>query len=872
MKSMMIGCFLGSFLEGCQPPTPTVGNRLLSDGWKIQSSAQLQQTGETLSTPQAEVQHWYEATVPSTVLGTLTRNGVYADALEGMSYEQIDRSLFDTTWWYRTTFDLPELNAGQHIALAFDGISYAANIWLNGQQVATRDSIAGPFRQFRLDVTKWVGPKNVLAVEVFRGQPGEPNIGYADWNPRPADESMGIFREVRVLTSREVAMQHATVRSKVNTETLDEAWLTVETELVNLSDQAVEGTLQGTLEGETFTLPVTLKANETRTVQVNAEQVPLLHRKHPRLWWCHNLGTPDMYQMDLEFRINGQCSDQEQVNFGIREIGEYFTEEGHRGFLLNGKKVLVRGAGWTDDIFLRNTPETNEIQVQYVRDMNLNAIRFENVWGTSQNVYDLCDRYGLLVLVGWSCHWEWEAYLGSPCDEFGGIRSEADMNLIARSLHDQVCWLRSHPSIIAWYVGSDMIPRPELEKRYLSFLPQIDDRPYVAAAKAITSELTGPTGMKMAGPYDYVAPNYWYAQQAPGGAIGFNTETGIGAQLPVKESILKMIPADKLWPVGVEWDYHCTKAGEAMHSLDVLKEVITARYGAPTDLDDFLRKADWTNYEGTRAMFEAFRTHIPQSTGIIQWMLNSAWPSLYWQLYDYYLAPTAAYYSVKRSNLPQQLIYDYGKQAVVAVNEGAQPCSVTAEMQLYGWDGQLQSSQTRELTIDPYTTQSAFEVPEVKDNAFLFLRLSRTDGEALADNFYCLSAQPDENDWAKTTWIRTPVKQSADFTRLAALPEADCSVQATVRAQAENTLVEVTLTNAPSALAFFTRLSLTDAQGELLTPVFWEDNYVSLRPGEKRTLTCTVPSSVRPTGALTLTVAGWNVPEKKIVLSLGKQK
>ena len=61
---------------------------------------------------------------------------------------------------------------------------------------------------------------------------------------------------------------------------------------------------------------------------------------------------------------------------------------------MNGKKVLVRSAGWTDDIFLRDTPASNEIQVQYVRDMNLNSIRFENIWGTSQNVYDLCDATG----------------------------------------------------------------------------------------------------------------------------------------------------------------------------------------------------------------------------------------------------------------------------------------------------------------------------------------------------------------------------------------------------------------------------------------------------------------------------------------------
>ena len=144
--------------------------------------------------------------------------------------------------------------------------------------------------------------------------------------------------------------------------------------------------------------------------------------------------------------------------------------------------------------------------------MNLNTVRFENIWGTSQNLYDLCDRKGLLALVGWSCFWEWETYTGTPGDEYGCIKSEEDMDLIAESFQDQILWLRNHPSIVAWYAGSDMLPRPELEKRYIGILERIDDRPYVGSAKALESPLTGKAGMKMAGPYDYQAPSYWYSQ------------------------------------------------------------------------------------------------------------------------------------------------------------------------------------------------------------------------------------------------------------------------------------------------------------------------------------------------------------------------
>ncbi len=872
IKSLTLFACLAMTLSSCEKRDLFAGDSLLSDGWKVQSSAKISSSGEEISSSQMKTDEWYDAIVPSTVMGTLIHNGIYTDVLEGMNYENIDKSLFDTTWWYRTEFELPRLEKGQHASLMFDGISYAANIWLNGKQIAARDSVYGTFRRHRLDITDVAQEKNILAVEIFRAQPGEPNIGFVDWNPRPADESMGIFREVRILMNNEVSMENSVVHSKVNTETLDEAWLTVETLLTNESDQTVTGQLTGTLEGKTFCIPISLAAKESKRVKVTSEEADLLHLKNPRLWWCHNMGNPEMYNMDLTFAIDGKTSDKETVNFGVREIKDYFTEEGYRGFLLNGKKVLVRSAGWTDDIFLRDTPATNEIQVQYVRDMNLNSIRFENIWGTSQNVYDLCDRYGLLVLVGWSCHWEWDNYLGSPCDEFGGIKSEADMNLIARSLNDQILWLRNHPSIIAWFVGSDMIPRPELEKRYQAYLSQIDDRPYIGAAKELTSEVTGATGMKMAGPYEYVAPDYWYSEEALGGAFGFNTETGIGAQLPVIESIRRMIPSDKLWPAGKEWDYHCTVSDAAMNSMEVLKESITARYGEAKDLNDFLLKADWLNYEGTRTMFEAFRVNIPRATGIVQWMLNSAWPSLYWQLYDHYLIPTAAYYSVKKSNAPQQLIYHYDRNAVYAVNEGAEPIRMQGLMSLYSLDGKTLAQQATGLEVAPYTVVRAFDVPAVEDNAFLYLQLDDQEGACMIDNLYCLSATQDVHDWANTDWVRTPVKKSADFTRLATMLQANCDVNAIVRQEKDNLIVEVTLENDPTVLAFFIRLSLKNEEGELLYPVFWEDNYLSVIPGGRRTLKCLVPQSVARAQSVTLTVSGWNVPEKKMELSLENMK
>ena len=833
----------------------------LSKGWQVQSSAKVSVAGDVLSTPTANIPGWYEATVPSTIMGVLTADGVEPEALTAEDYQRIDKKRFDVSWWYRTTFKVESLklkveSLKPHVLLSFDGICYRANIWLNGHLVAGKDEVAGTYRQFTFDVTPYVRENNVLAIEVFRAQPGEPNIGFVDWNPRPADESMGLFREVKVITCGDVSVSHSSVRSRVNTETLQEAWLTIDAEVTNLTDNPVTGVLRGTFDGRKLSTPVTLKPHERRLVTLAADA----HVENPRLWWCHTLGKPELYDLRMEFEQGGVVTDAGNVRFGIRDIKSRLTPEGYRTFTLNGRDVLLRGAGWTDDIYLRDTPERNRQQLEYVRDMNMNTVRLEGFWGTSQSLYDLCDELGLLLLAGWSCHWEWEDYLGAPCDpHYGGITSEENIALIGQSFADQVLWLRHHPSIIAWFVGSDRLPVPALEQCYRQFLTTCDDRPVVISAKQMESTISGLSGSKMEGPYDYVAPAYWYDPQAPGGAFGFNTETGVGAQLPVRESLEKMLRSKSLWPVDERWNILCTASSSEMNTLAKLTEVINARFGSSKTIDEYLHRADLLSYEGTKVMFEAFRVnakpHADQvrkhgvATGIIQWMLNSARPSVYWQLYDYYLQPNAAYYAVKRGNQPVQLIYDYQRRAVFAVNETLEPVTLNAAMRLIA--GTLDQQDQRTLTLEPGAVVKAFDVSATSD-AFLFLKASDTAGAEIAVNDYFLPAGRDVYDWEKTNWVTTPITRYASYRALNSLPRVACQVT-TKPMTCENKgqcpkckgqCFELTLTNPSSTVAFFQRLIVKDAKGILVCPAYWSDNYVTLAPGESRTITCMLPTMV----------------------------
>lgn len=846
---LLLSAALVSASLAAAPPSRTQ----LYRGWKVQSSAKTTTDGSRLG----DTSGWYDATVPSTTMGVLMDNGALpADLLDGFNYKNVDRTQFDAPWWWTTSFDLPKLDRNNRVTLDLDGISYRADVWVNGKLVAPADSVYGTFRRHSLDITPYVKKNNTVALLVHKAKGGEPNIGFVDWNPRPADESMGVFRPVWVHVTDGVAISKPVVKTRVNTETLKEADLFVEAYLTNTTARPVTGTFRGTFEGGKFAKTVTLEPGATTTVYVSPVDSPDLHVDNPRLWWPNGMGSPEMYSMSMEFVPEGKeaPADRAEVSFGIRSIKDYYTkEDNQRAFKVNGKPVLVRSAGWTDDIFLRNDSVRNEIEARYVKDMGLNSIRFENIWGTSENIYDLCDRLGLMALVGWSCQWEWENYLGSPVDQFGGIITEHDQQLIARSFGDQVAWLRNHPSIIAWFTGSDMLPRPSLEQRYLDILETLDSRPYIGAAKQKKSELTGFTGTKMAGPYEYVAPNYWYDPKAPGGAFGFNTETGIGAQVPQKESAMRMM-GEGVWPIGDAWDYHCTTSGDGMHDLKVLKNVIDTRYGAPTDLDDFMHKAEWINYDGTRTMFEAFRARVPRATGIVQWMLNSAWPSVYWQLYDHYLVPTSAYYSLRHSNAPVQLIYDYGKREVVAVNESGKPAALKARMELFGLADA--EGRTSEATVEvaPFAPVKVFDLPDPEAMEFVFLTLTGGSGATVAENFYVLAPTQDVNDFEHGNWFVTPVSQPADFKPLADMPRADVATDVT----RSGDTVTVKVTNRSANVAFFNRLTALDADGQLYAPAWWSDNYFSLRPGETRTVTCRLPSTADAQKAR-ITLDGWNL-------------
>ena len=499
---------------------------------------------------------------------------------------------------------------------------------------------------------------------------------------------------------------------------------------------------------------------------------------------------------------------------------------------------------------MQDTRERTLKQLELVRNMNLNSVRFENIWSKDGEVYDMCDSLGLLAIVGWSCQWEWESYCGYPeVGKTGCINDPETEELAIRYLHDQIIWMRNHPSVISWAMGSDRIPNERLEEGYMKWYNQLEYRPYVVSSKGMSSKFGGPSGMKMEGPYEYVAPDYWFIDTEHGGNYGFNTETGIGMNLPQSESLKKIVGEDHLWPLNRNWDLHCTASSSDMNSTAEEEKAMTNFYGAPVSFEDFVRKAHALDYDGTRSMYEAFRVAVPRTTGIVQWMLNSAWPSLYWQQFDWYLVPTAGYYGTQKACEPVQLVYDYGDHSVWAVDETVPEGEYTAVMKIYGPDSKLISKKKKEITVKPREPQKVFS--GIDGPCFVALELRDHHDHTIADNFYCVGKGNNTYVWKKANWFQTPIQDYVDLSFVAALPETEVEMKTT----SKGLKYKVTLSNKSDVIAYQNILKAKDANGELIPAAMWSDNFFSLQPGQKKTVSCVLPEGFGPAS---ITMEGWN--------------
>jgi len=884
-KPFWVACLAFSSLSFAQTssavPTRKAETRLaLTDGWNLQSSSKVEQSGDVISKPSFQPHNWYGVTVPTTVVSALVKDKVLPDPFYGMNLRKFPGvtypigtnfsnvamdpdSPYAASWWYRKTFTLPAADAGKTVWLNFRGINYRANIWLNGKQIAKSEEVAGAWRTYEFNITDAVkiGGENALAVQVFAPTETDLAITFVDWNPAPPDKNMGLWREVYIATSGPVALRYPAAMSQVDSD--GNAKLTVSAQLKNATNQPVKGTLKGNIESMQFSQEVELAPNETKDVVFDPGQYSQLSLTKPRLWWPAQMGSPELYSLQMQFDVNGKISDHAEIKFGIREVKSEVDQNKSRLFSINGKRILIRGGGWSPDMMLRENSQRLHDEFRYVKDMGLNTIRLEGKLETEE-FFNLADKEGILVMAGWCCCDHWEHW---------GKWKPQDFEIAKASLESQVYRLRSHPSLVMWLNGSDGPPPPDVEQSYLDVEKRLlFPVPTVSSASGAATTVTGESGVKMSGPYEYVAPSYWTEDSLGsankcklgqcGGAHGFNTETSPGPAVPPIESIKEMLPKDHWWPIDDWWNFHA--GGGEFKDIHVYTDALTARYGKADTLEDYTFKAQLMNYEGIRAMFEGYSRNKYTSTGVIQWMLNNAWPSMIWHLYDWYLRPAGGYFGAKRAMEALHPVYGYDDHSVwVVSSQYADAKGLKLTTKVYNLDMTEKFSQETSLDAAGDSTQKVLTLPDLTDPSpvyFLTLRLEDSTGQLVGSNFYWLSTKQETLDWSKSNWYMTPTATFADYTALSQLPKVKLKVTSRTEHKGDDTLTHVTLENPSKSLAFFVRLKLSKgAGGEEVLPVLWQDNYLSLIPGEKRDLTATYRTSALGAAKPVIEVSGWNL-------------
>ncbi|RXZ84010.1 hypothetical protein EBB07_02605 [Paenibacillaceae bacterium] len=896
----------------------------LSSNWKIQSSAIATQTGDAVSTNGYNTNGWFNTSVPNTVMGALIEAGDIEDPFIHDRISRTDESRYNSPWWYRTEFTLPASEQGKRILVNFLGIGYQADIWVNGTKIANKNDIIGSFRAYELDITNYVTAdgttKNTLAVEVTKSKFGEDfSVYWVDWVPRPTDNNMGLWRDVFITTSGDVTTRSPFVTSKV-TPDLSSATLSAYVDVSNYSTSAVSGTLEATITDPSGTVlanvskPVTINAGvKDQEVAFKADQFSALTIENPQLWWPINMGDQPMHTVEFKFTAeNSSVSDRISQRFGIRELTTEMNVSPSTKtspplkdmvqFYVNHKPVLIKAGGYSPtDLYLRRDMDANIAVVDYLVDMGLNGIRDEGIF-FDDRLIDLMDEKGLLYMGGWTCCSKWQ----EPADY-----TDRDLEIVSDSLDSQLRALRVHPSMIAWMNGSDNPASysskqrgREVEQAFLD----IENRNHwdeygaiISSGSAKVATLTGTTsGMHMDASYDYAPPAMWFEDMDLGGAFGFTSEAGPGPSIPVVETMKKILPESALWPYNVggdnyqQWNFH--NARGSFRDLSKFNTAMDNHYGESHNLEEYNIKAQVQQYDSQRAVFEALNANkYTKASGWVQWMLNNAWPSMFWNLFDNYLNPNGSYFGAKKGNEPLHIMFDYASKEVKVINSTLEDYKgLKASVQIYNIDStKVYDKVVRNIAVKPdgasaaeggqpkkvgYQTinfggkiKDAYGITKIDklDEASLplsptyFLRLELRDasGKLVSVNSYAQTLKKDVMRYQNHGWNFTPQDQFADFTALNTLKATELKIVGTpdVVTKGQDQSVTYTVRNNGDTIAYavFAKIKKGDS-GELVAPVTMEDNYFMLLPGEERTLTATYKLADLGNASVALEVNAYN--------------
>ncbi len=757
---------------------------------------------------------WLPATVPGTVLTSYINAGAVPDNLYANNMRQISESFFCSDFRYKARVRGTSLPAGRHAYLDFDGINWKAEVWFDGTRLGQID---GAFRRARFDVTPLMSPgdhtlevhvirpahfgavkvKNETSTDLNGGALGIDNptfhasVGW-DWITSTPGRQTGIWNDVRLTFDGGASLADPLVTTTLaDGDTL--ATMTPAVTLTNTADTPRRLTVKGWIGDIAYEQSVTLSAGERREVAFSPDEYTQLRRRNMRLWWPNGYGDPYLYDAGYTVTAaDGTLLDSIGYKAGIRQVA-YCDLDTTATFYVNGRRITPLGGNWGfSEANLNYRAREYDAAVRYHREMHCNMIRNWVGQIGDDEFYDACDRYGILV---WQDFWLANPWDGpDPADEKMFLDNSAD--LIAR--------IRRHPSVVIYVGRNEGFPPESLDKalrsQITSLHPQLGYMPSSADG-----------GASGHGPYQLMPTDYYFTHVSS----KIHSEEGM-PNIPTYESLCRMIEPDSLWPIGLAWAQHDFTMGGAQAGRSFI-DILEQRFGRQTDARSFIALAQWLNYDGYRAMFEApqLRRH-----GLLIWMTHPCWPNMSWSTYDYYFEPTAAYFAVREACRPVHALYNPVTREVAVVNILPQTHhDITVEARLLDLNGRVVSSREATLDLLADTTLIPFALSQ-PDLDIYFVRLTLTEnGRAIDTNTYIES--PSSDGWKQ----------------LLRLPKVALETSQQIRTEDDSHTVTVTLRNPTSTPALMVRLSLLGDDGEQILPAIYSDNYFHLMPGEEQTVT-----------------------------------
>ena len=402
--------------------------------------------------------------------------------------------------------------------------------------------------------------------------------------------------------------------------------------------------------------------------------------------------------------------------FGIRKVTYAVPDSENLTLSVNGVRVYCKGGDWGMDDALKRIPrERLEAQIRMHQLANFNMIRNWVGQSTSEDFYELCDQYGIML-------WD-EFFQPNPHDG----PNPTDLDTYMANVREKILRFRNHPSVVVWCGRNEGQPPKEIDNAILGVMKEMEP------VRLYQSSSTDGHGVHSGGPYRWRTPREFYKFSEP-----FKTEIG-SVSIPTLESIHGMMP-EKDWETqNDDWAEHDLAHGA--QSGDGYLKAIAGRYGRIVNLADFARKGQLANYEAFRAMYEGREAKLFRpSTGVITWMSHPAQPSFVWQLYHYDLEPNSSLFAVRKACEPVHIQFNELDRTIQVINHLGVPLTkAQAHLAVYNLDGSR--AFERDFAVDAApslaTTLDPVEWPETLSGIyFVQLRLQDAEGKLLSENFY----------------------------------------------------------------------------------------------------------------------------------------